>query len=642
MSWLYSIVLAGLMFSSEGSVPAAKNYSYTETNVRQVIKFDETERIEQSYPLNANGRVTISNINGSITIDTWDRNEVKLVAVKTASDKERLTEVEIQINSTPNLFHVETDYGNWKRDGRGWKNNGSLQVEYTLTVPRGAVLNEIETVNGSVKISNAGNLVKASAVNGEVRATNLRGATSLSTVNGTVYADFDQLQAGSKINLDTVNGTVNLTIPSDANATLRADSVNGSITNDFGLPVRKGRYVGRDLYGKVGTGDVQIRLNSVNGALSVKRKADGKNVNPAVNLLPQKSEDDEDWDDDDDDSDMDEEVSRAMENSQKDMAKAMKEAQKELSKIKPEIAKAAADAAKEVSSTIATTVSTDVSTTVSTVLTEEVQAKIKLAQDRQKAALAKLATVNWVAGAPFVEKKGDTYAVKGTPKVTVEANNCDVIVRGWDRSEVKYSVTKISRERNQTPVQADVEKSDSKVHIRVANNSDTQNSGYYNTNLTRVLVEVYVPKKSNLRIVTNREIRLEGVSGELDVTGSEGAVNVRDSDGKLRVSSDCGRVRIIGFNGEVDVKTVDAMVSLEGNFTKISGASENGSFILTLPENANADILANVEDITIENLPAPKQISEGNWRFGKGGAKYNFAVSDGQIFVRNADALRAS
>ncbi|MGC2238484.1 MAG: hypothetical protein WA584_20180 [Pyrinomonadaceae bacterium] len=633
------------MFSTEGNVPVAANYSNTEANTTKIVKFDETERFEQSYPLNANGRVAVSNVNGSITIETWDRNEVKLVAVKTADDKERLSEVEIQINSTPGSFSVETDYGNWKRDGRGWKNNGRLQVEYTLTVPRGAVLNEIETVNGSVKISNATNTVRASAVNGEVRASNLRGTANLSTVNGTVFADFDQLQTGSKISLDTVNGTVNLTIPSDANATLRADSVNGSITNDFGLPVRKGQYVGRDLYGKVGSGDVQIRLNSVNGGLSIKRKNDGKSVNPAVNLLPQKSEDDEDWDDDNDndnDNDNDKESLKEMAKAQKDAAKEMRQAQKEIQKIKPEIAKATVDAVKEATSTIATTVTTDIATSVSTVMTEDVQAQIRSAQDKQKAALAKLATINWVAGSPYIEKKSDTFAVKGTPKVTVDANNCDVLVRGWDRNEVKYSVTKVSKERNQTPIQSTIDHTDSAVNIKVANNSDTQNAGYYNPALTRVLVEVYVPKKSNLRIVTNREIRLEGVSGELDLTGSEGAVNVRDSDGKLRVSNDCGKVRVIGFKGEVDVKTTDGTVSLEGDFTKISGKSNNGSFILTLPENANADILANVEELSIENLPDPKHLAEGAWRFGKGGAKYNFTVSDGQVFVRNANALKAS
>jgi DUF4097 and DUF4098 domain-containing protein YvlB len=642
MSWLYSIVLAGLVFSSDSSVPAPKNYSSNETNTIKVIKLDETERFEQTYPLNSNGRVSVSNVNGSITVETWDRNEVKLVAVKTANDKARLDEVEVQINARPEYFRVETDYG--VQDGKGWKVNGRMQVEYTLTEPRNAVLNEIETVNGSVKISNATNMVRASAVNGGVTATNLRGTVSLSTVNGAVQADFEQLQTASKINLDTVNGTVNLTIPSDANATFRADSLNGVITNDFGLPVRKGQYVGRDLYGKVGSGDVQIRLNSVNGPLTIKRRNDGKNVNPAVNLLPQKSEDDEDWDDDKDDNDDD--SWKAMQKSQKDAAKSLKQAEKEIQKIKPQIDKATVDAVRQ-ATTVATDVTTDVSnsisTSVSTVVTQEMRMKIDAARIQKQAELAKLADINWISAAPVIEKESGSFAVKGTPKVSVNALNCAVNVRGWDKDEVKYFVTKITKDRNQKPISFTVDHTDTTIDIKVANDSGSDTGAYYNTDITRVLVEVYVPKKSNLRIVTNREIRLEGVSGDIDLSGSEEAINVRDSDGKLHVSSLCGKIRVIGFDGEVDAKTIDGTVSLEGNFTKISGnASDEGSFILTLPENANADILANVEAISIENLPVPKQVSEGNWRFGKGGAKYSFSVAGGQVFVRNANALKAN
>ena len=89
---------------------------------------------------------------------------------------------------------------------------------------------------------------------------------------------------------------MNLTLPSDVNASVKADSVNGVITNGFGLPVRKGKYVGRDLYGRIGTGEVTVRLESVNGDLSTGKRSDGRTQNRVENLLPQKEKDDEDED----------------------------------------------------------------------------------------------------------------------------------------------------------------------------------------------------------------------------------------------------------------------------------------------------------------------------------------------------------
>jgi DUF4097 and DUF4098 domain-containing protein YvlB len=658
MSWLYSIVVAGLMFSSDGNLPVYTNSGYAESNTKKVIKLDETERFEQTYPLSANGRVSVSNVNGSITVETWDRNEVKLVAVKTADDKERLAEVEIEIDSKPDYFRVETNYDNWReRNNQPRRNYGKLNVEYSLMVPRNAVLNEIETVNGSVSIANSNNSTKASSVNGAVKATNLRGTASLSTVNGTVEADFDQLQAGGKISLNTVNGQVNLVIPSDANATVKADSLNGSISNDFGLPVRKGQYVGRDLYGRIGSGDVQIRLNSVNGGLSIRRKADGKNPNPAVNLLSQKSKDDEDWDEEDEDSDedMDEDSLKATAKSQKDAAKAVKDAQKEIKKIKPEleklkpeIAQATADAIAQSTVNIAPSIISGVNTAVTEVISEEVKDQIRESIKKQKDAKAKLAEINFNFGAPVVEKKSDSFAVKGTPKVTLDARNCAVSVRGWDKPEVSYSLIKISR-ASQKPVDRkstiNVRNTESEVNIKVL--EEAAPNGVVFNEATKMRLEVYVPKKSNLKIVSNNEIRLEGVSGEIDLQGADESINVRDVDGKLTVSTADGRIRVIGFRGSFDGKTQDGMMNLEGNFQKINAQTVDGTIVLTLPENANATIQSNRKDIEAEGVSLV-YVGDGRdvstWKIGNGGAgNYRlYTTAEGQVFIRAANSLMAN
>lgn len=633
MSWLISLVLAGVVFTSDTTVPVQRNNNFTnsETTTKTVL-LDETERFEQTYPLSANGRVSVSNVNGSITIDTWDRKEVKLEAVKTADTKEGLSEVEIKIDARADSLNVETNYDNWKRDGgnRGWKNYNKRTVEYRLTVPKNAVLDEIETVNGSVNITNSNNLTKASTVNGQVTATNLRGTAELSTVNGTVEANFDQLQSSSKISLNTVNGQVNLVIPSDANATVKADTVNGSISNDFGLPVRKGQYVGRDLYGKIGSGEVQIRLNSVNGGLNIKRKDDGKSVNPSTNLLPAKSQDDdEDWDDDTsvNVNKMNKEINKTVKKSQADVAIAMKNSQKEMEmarkemeRIKPELAK---------------------------INQEELQAKIDEGLQRQKEAMERLANVNFFAGAPVVEKKSDTFTVKGTPKVIVDAKNCSITVRGWDKQEVQYSITRISKKRNQKPLVYTADHSDTDVKIIVNSEKDTDSREYFN-DLERVRVEVFVPKKSNLRILTNREIRLENVSGDIDLTGEDESINVRDVDGKLRVASTDGKIRVIGFKGEIDAKSADGDMSLEGDFQKITATSGDGNIIVTLPDNVSAIIRANTDAVSLDGIPQSRiktvDVSEESsvWRIGNASANYNFTVADGQVFIRSISDLKAS
>lgn len=634
MSWVYTIIFAGLMFSSSSDLPKFNNYNYAEQSEKTVVKTDETERFEQTYPLNANGRVSVSNVNGSITVETWDRNEVKLEYVKTSDRKEDLAEIEVQIESRPDAFHVDTDYGDWKRRNSGERRTyNKLQVEYHLFVPRNAVLDEIETVNGSVNISNANNSTKASAVNGQVRATNLRGATNLSTVNGTLIADFDQLQPGSRISLETVNGTVDLTIPSDANATVKADTVNGQISNDFGLPVRKGEYVGRDLYGKIGSGDVQIKLNSVNGALSVKRKNDGKTVNPATNLLTQKPKADDDMDNDDDDdvdNDNDEnnkaraaqrDAAKKLKVNQKEINRAMIEAQKELENIKPELNKINAEALKQAQVNMNT---------------EELKAQIAQAQRT----LVRVADVNWLVGSPKIESKSETFTVKGTPKVTLDVKNCDVTVRGWDKQEVQYSATRFSKIRNQPPMDLKVAQDGSDLTITSLSNFSTPQNADFLNEVNRFRIEIFVPKKSNLKIITTGEIRLEGVSGTIDLRGADNAINVRDGDGLLTVNGNDARVRIIGFQGEVESRTLDGSMFLEGGFKRLLAETSNGTIVLDLPENVSANLTSNSE-INFEGVN-PSKKGDKNWRFGNGNANYVLQSADGEVFVRPANAVKTN
>jgi|CXWL01.1.fsa_nt_gi DUF4097 and DUF4098 domain-containing protein YvlB len=638
MSWIYTILFTGLVLSSQEGTASKSQTPFVDNTAVHATRVDETEKFEQTYPLNANGRVNVSNVNGSVVVEAWDRNEVKLSYTKVADSKDRLADVEVKVDSRADYFSVETDYNNWKKDkGSDWR-SGRLNVEIRMMVPRGAVLNEIETVNGSVSVSNFTSITRVSAVNGSVTAINLRGTAKLSTVNGEVAADFDRLEAGTKISLDTVNGKVNLVIPSDSNATVRADSLNGTITNDFGLPVRKGKYIGRDLYGKIGNGEVQIRLDSVNGNLSVARKADGKTLSPAVNLLPQKEKGDDNWDKDDDNdnesmrsSKLDKDIAKAVKESQKASTKAVVDAQAAISKIQPEIAKITTESISR---------SAEAITRAAEILnSRDVQRELERAQVVQRNAITRLGDINFSGVGQRVEKKSGVFVMKGVPKVTVKADGCSVNIRGWDRSEVQYRVTQFADARNRTPLDIRENHTDSTVDIVVENAEGRGGSRSFLSGAARVRVEIYVPRKANLKINADGELRVEGVTGDVELTGSDEPINVRDVDGKLRVTNSDGLVRVIGFNGEVDSRTADGEVYLEGQFSRINGNANDGSFFLTVPENPNADIKANIEALTIENLRIPTSVSEGHWRFGAGGPKYTFTVADGCVTVRNATSL---
>lgn len=251
---------------------AAANASSSLADAVQKPKGDElTEEFHQLYPLSATGRVSIANINGNVHINVWDQNSVKVDAVKRAYSQQRLGETTIDVTNTADSVRIKTKYPeNHSYSGRNREDNPA-SVEYTLTVPRRASLEGAELVNGSLEVEGLQGDVNASLVNGKVEAVGLGGDVKLSTVNGRIEANMGTFDGAKSINLNSVNGSIVLIIPGGTSADVKASTVHGAITNDFGLTVEDGQYVGHSLSGQIGSGGIRVRLNNVNGSISIKR-----------------------------------------------------------------------------------------------------------------------------------------------------------------------------------------------------------------------------------------------------------------------------------------------------------------------------------------------------------------------------------
>ena len=256
-----------------------------------------TEEFHQTYAINPDGHIELDNINGPVHISGWDQNQVKVDAVKYADTKERLDEAKIEIDSGKDYLSIRTKYPDHNNNWNWGSHNNPASVEYTLTVPRSVRLDEIKLINGSLDVSGVSGEVLASCINGKLRAQNLAGRARLSTINGTLDAHFQQLPKSS-IELNSVNGSVELTIPSDSNAEIDASTVSGGIHNDFGIHVVNHRFVGHNLRGEIGSGGAHIKLNNVNGRIEIRHADDGRTLSPAKDLGSR----DRDDDDDDDDS----------------------------------------------------------------------------------------------------------------------------------------------------------------------------------------------------------------------------------------------------------------------------------------------------------------------------------------------------
>jgi DUF4097 and DUF4098 domain-containing protein YvlB len=252
-----------------------------------------SEEFHQTYVLDADGRVELDNINGAVHISAWDQNEVKVDAVKYADSKERLDQARIEVDSGKNHISIRTKYPDHDLTFNSGSHNNPASVEYTLTVPRGARLDEIKLINGALDVTGVKGEVHASCINGRLEAKNLSGSADLSTINGHLEAMFDELSSSS-INLSSVNGSVEMTIPSDSKAEIEASTVSGGIENDFGLHVNHHSFVGHELNGELGSGGPRIKLSNVNGRIEIRHASDGRTLSPARDSSHHDKDEDDD------------------------------------------------------------------------------------------------------------------------------------------------------------------------------------------------------------------------------------------------------------------------------------------------------------------------------------------------------------
>jgi DUF4097 and DUF4098 domain-containing protein YvlB len=589
------------------------------------------EEFHQSYPLTANGRVSIENLNGGVRVAVWDQNEVKVDAVKRAFKRERLDEAKIDVSATADGVRIRTRYPDENQnftDEEPRRNNNPATVEYSLTIPRQAHLESAELVNGSLEIEGLEGDVKASCVNGRVTARGLKGEAKLSTINGGLDATFTHLDESKAISLNSVNGRVLLTIPSDANATLRASTVHGGITNDFGLPVQHGEYVGHDLYGQLGSGGPRIRLGNVNGSVTIKHAADGRSLSPATSLQADKNKEK-----DKAEKELKDEVRRGVEAGRRE-GLSQTEIDGLTREVQREVERSLRDAQIEVQRAereIQREVQREVQRELQGEMQQQTREAAGLAREQARQARDRAGRVASGSGGRFVDHQTKSFPVTGTPNVNVGTFDGAIVVHGWDKAEVTYTATKrAGREESLKRITLQTEQQGSSISI-IAKSAEESNGS--------AALEVYVPRNSKLHVSSNDgRLSVEGVSGDLNLRTGNGSIEVTNGRGQLQANTGDGQIQIQDFDGQVDVRTGDGSISLAGRFTALAARTGDGSIALAVPAASSFILETDADALAPEGLNVSEEASPSKrvkrWKVGGGGAVFTLHTGDGRVTLR--------
>lgn len=272
--------------------------------------------INETRPLDARGRVDISNVKGRIEVRAWERNEVQVTGTL-GKGVERL-----DIDGSGSQLSIEVRYPR----SSGWGGGKTGPTDLVVMVPVRADL-DIESVAASVQVSGvasgelsinsvsgsvvvaaaprkadvetvsgnatltlnsddvdvttvSGNILLRGRLSGDIDAETVSGRIEVN-VNGERVRDLSAstvsgraeittaLAPGGKISLESVSGDLLLRLPRDVSAQVSGESFSGSL-KATGVTIEKRRGPGSSFSTTYGGGSGRVSVETFSGSAEVR------------------------------------------------------------------------------------------------------------------------------------------------------------------------------------------------------------------------------------------------------------------------------------------------------------------------------------------------------------------------------------
>jgi DUF4097 and DUF4098 domain-containing protein YvlB len=219
------------------------------------------QHVSRKYPAGKNVRLELKNISGTITVETWDKDEIRVTAdmeSRKASFNPRQTESGLVIDIAD--------------DNRGRGDVGDMNFRIQLPA-RSSV--DLETRSGQITVSNIqGDLVRAHIwTSGDITLTSVNAARVFATnTSGDIFCD-GEFNSGGTYEFKSGRGNITLRLPANCGFRLVATAPTKEIKmGPFWHPGMKLVSEGRRIIGDVGDGRASVTVTNYQGNINFLRR----------------------------------------------------------------------------------------------------------------------------------------------------------------------------------------------------------------------------------------------------------------------------------------------------------------------------------------------------------------------------------
>jgi hypothetical protein len=153
-------------------------------------------------------------------------------------------------------------------------------ADYELRIPMQMSLKLAGVLRGDVEVRKIAGEIEVVVTEGDVSIEDVAGPVVVQAVNGDVNIRFEKYPKGSPSSVNSVNGSVSVTLPADAAAELELMTINGDIYTDMPIEVTDRQISSwggpRTVKGTLNGGGARLKINSINDDIILRSPAAGR------------------------------------------------------------------------------------------------------------------------------------------------------------------------------------------------------------------------------------------------------------------------------------------------------------------------------------------------------------------------------
>jgi hypothetical protein len=264
--------------TASASTPVVRSCAVRDSALQESSRADE---FRWSGTVAPGAAIEVQGINGSIVAEPSTGSEVQVVALKSSrrsdvnSVKMKVVEHAGGVTICALYPNEEGDYpgscgpvSDSKGSSNGRVKNNDVQVNFTVKVPQRVTFIG-KTINGSITATSLNGNVVTQTINGSIKIST-SGYAEAKTINGEIDARLGDGNWPNALNFQTINGGINIEMPSSLSTSVDAETLNGSFTSDFQLAVTTMTTNKKHVKGVIGPGGRDLVLRTINGSINLR------------------------------------------------------------------------------------------------------------------------------------------------------------------------------------------------------------------------------------------------------------------------------------------------------------------------------------------------------------------------------------